>query len=79
MQINLVWAFTVPLMINPDHGDMGAKAAFIFGGLNILCLIYLWLYQIETRGRSFRELDELFYKGISVRDFEGYVTEAQRS
>ncbi|KAK2596028.1 hypothetical protein N8I77_013536 [Diaporthe amygdali] len=77
--INLVWAFTVPLMINPDHGDMGAKAAFIFGGLNILCLIYLWLYQIETRGRSFRELDELFYKGISVRDFEGYVTEAQRS
>ncbi|KAL1863931.1 hypothetical protein Daus18300_008080 [Diaporthe australafricana] len=77
--INLVWACVVPIMINPDHANMGARAVFVFGGLNILCMIYLWLYQVETKGRSFRELDELFSKGISVRDFGGYVTEAQRN
>ncbi|KAH8768208.1 general substrate transporter [Diaporthe sp. PMI_573] len=76
--INLVWAFVVPVMVNPDHANMGAKAVFVFGGLNMLCLIYLWYYQVETRGRSFQELDELFSKGIGVRDFGGYVTDARR-
>ena len=65
-------------MVNPDHANMGAKAVFVFGGLNMLCLIYLWYYQVETRGRSFQELDELFSKGISVREFGSYVTDAQR-
>lgn len=63
-------------MVNPDHGNMGAKSVFVFGGLNFLCLIYLWFYQVETRGRSIQELDELFSKGISVRDFGSYITEA---
>lgn len=73
-----MWAFVVPVMVNPDHANMGAKAVFVFGGLNMLCLMYLWFYQVETRGRSFQELDELFSKGISVREFGSYVTDAQR-
>lgn len=64
-------------MVNPDQSNMGSKAVFVFGGLNLLCLVYLWYYQVETKGRSIQELDELFSKGISVRDFRSYVTEAQ--
>ncbi|KAK9779959.1 putative Major facilitator superfamily (MFS) profile domain-containing protein [Seiridium cardinale] len=76
--IYTVWAFVIPYLFNPDQANLGAKTAFIFGGLGVLCIVYLWFYQVETSGRSYEELDELFQKGISVRDFKSYVTEAQQ-
>lgn len=76
-QIYILWAFTLPLLFNPDKLNLGAKTAFIFGCISILCLVYLWFYQVETAGRSYEELDELFMKGVSVREFRDYVTEAQ--
>lgn len=76
-QIYTVWAFVIPYVFNPDQANLGAKTAFIFGGLGVLCIIYLYFYQVETAGRSYEELDELFQKGVSVRDFKTYVTEAQ--
>jgi MFS transporter, SP family, general alpha glucoside:H+ symporter len=51
--------------------------AFIFGGLSLLCIIYLWFYQVETANRSYEELDEMFMKKIPARQFRGYVTEAE--
>lgn len=76
-QIYTVWAFVIPYVFNPDQANLGAKTAFIFGGLGVLCIIYLYFYQVETAGRSYEELDELFQKGVSVRNFKTYVTEAQ--
>jgi hypothetical protein len=37
----------------------------------------MWFYQPETAGRSYEELDELFKKGIKVRDFKKYETDAE--
>lgn len=55
--------------------------AFIFGGLSLLCIIYLWFYQgfyqVETANRSYEELDEMFMKKIPARMFKGYVTDAE--
>ncbi len=31
--LNLVWNFVLPYLFNPDKADLGAKVAFIFGGL----------------------------------------------
>ncbi|KAJ3523270.1 hypothetical protein NM208_g12517 [Fusarium decemcellulare] len=76
--IYCVWAFVIPYMFNPDQANLGAKTAFLFGGLGVLCLIYLWFYQPETANRSFAELDELFMKGVSVRQFSSYKTDAER-
>lgn len=73
-----MWAFVIPYIFNPDQANLGAKTAFIFGGLGVICLVYLWFYQVETAGRSYEELDELFQKGVSVREFKSYVTDAQR-
>ncbi|ETS78020.1 hypothetical protein PFICI_10082 [Pestalotiopsis fici W106-1] len=75
--IYTLWAFVIPYVFNPDQANLGAKTAFIYGGLGVLCIIYLYFYQVETAGRSYEELDELFQKGISVKDFKSYVTEAQ--
>jgi len=55
-----MWAFVIPKMFNPDQANLGAKVTFIFGGLSLLCCVYLWVYQPETAGRTYKELDELF-------------------
>jgi hypothetical protein len=49
---------------------------FIFGGLSIICLVYLWLYQPETAGRTYGELDEMFMKKVPAWKFKGYQTDA---
>lgn len=75
--INLMWQFVIPFLFNPDHANLGAKIAFIFGGLCFFCILYLWMYQPETAGRSYQELDEMFAKGIPARQFKSYKTEVQ--
>jgi len=75
--INVMWQFVIPFMFNPDQANLGAKVAFIFGGLCFFCLIYLWIYQPETSGRSYQELDEMFAAGIPARKFKSYKTVAQ--
>jgi len=72
-----MWSFVLPYLFNPDHANLGAKISFIFGGLSVLCFIYLYFYQVETAGRSYEELDELFIKKIPAKKFKGYVTDAE--
>ncbi|KAH8890646.1 general substrate transporter [Thozetella sp. PMI_491] len=72
-----MWSFVLPYIFNPDQANLGAKTAFIFGGISVLCMLYIWFYQPETAGRSFEELDELFMKRVPARQFKGYKTDAE--
>ena len=72
-----MWSFVLPYVFNPNEANLGAKTAFIFGGLSFLSLIYLWFYQPETSGRSYEELDEMFAKRIPARKFKSYHAEAE--
>jgi SP family general alpha glucoside:H+ symporter-like MFS transporter len=60
--LQAMWAFVIPYLFNPDQANLGARVAFIFGAFAVLSTVYLWLYQPETSGRSFAELDEMFIK-----------------
>ncbi|KAH7270953.1 general substrate transporter [Fusarium solani] len=75
--VNFMWQWTIPYMFNPDRADMGAKIAFVFGGLCSVSLLYLWFYQPETGGRSYQDLDEMFTKKVPARKFKKFVTEVQ--
>lgn len=75
--LNTMWSFVLPYLFNPDKLDLGGRLGFIFGGLSVVCLVYLWVYQPETAGRSYEELDEMFIKKVPARRFRGYVTDAQ--
>lgn len=57
-----MWAFVIPYLFNPNQANLGARVTFIFGAFAVLSTAYLWLYQPETSGRSFAELDEMFIK-----------------
>jgi hypothetical protein len=73
-----VAAFVLPFIFNPNQANLGAKTSFIFGGLSVLCWIYLFFYQPETANRSFEEIDEMFFKHVPARQFRHYVTDSQR-
>jgi SP family general alpha glucoside:H+ symporter-like MFS transporter len=72
-----MWAFVIPYLFNPDQANLGAKISFVFGGLAVICLVYLWFYQPETAGRTYEELDELFMTKVPARKFKGTKTEAE--
>ncbi|KAK3938175.1 general substrate transporter [Diplogelasinospora grovesii] len=75
--LNMMWSFVLPYLFNPDKANLGAKVAFIFGGLSVLSLVYIWFYQPETAGRTYEELDEMFMKAVPARKFKSYKPEAQ--
>ncbi|KAK1565997.1 MFS hexose transporter [Colletotrichum navitas] len=74
-----MWAFVIPFLFNPDQANLGAKVAFIFGGLSVLSTVYLWFYQPEVAGRSYDELDEMFMKQIPAQKFKGFITQVQQN
>lgn len=72
-----MWAFVIPKLFNPNEANLGAKVTFIFGGLAFVSCIYLWVYQPETAGRTYEELDELFVNKVPGRKFKSTKTEAE--
>lgn len=75
--LNLIWQFVLPYMFNPDEANMGAKVAFVFGGLAVVCIVYLFFYQPETAGRTYAELDEMFHDKLPARKFKNHKTRSQ--
>jgi SP family general alpha glucoside:H+ symporter-like MFS transporter len=71
------WNFVLPFMFNPNAGNLQGKVAFIFGATSVFTCIYTYFYHPETKGRSFEEIDEMFFKRIPARKFGTYVTDAE--
>ncbi|KAI8941863.1 hypothetical protein NX059_003061 [Plenodomus lindquistii] len=76
--IKFTWQFTIPYIFNPDQANLGAKIAFIFGRICLICFVYLFYYQSETGGRSHQELDEMFAKSVPARRFKSYKSTTQK-
>ncbi|KAI9159104.1 MFS hexose transporter [Paramyrothecium foliicola] len=74
--LNMMWSFVLPYLFNPDKLNLGAKLAFIFGGLAVVSLVYLFFHLPETAGKTYEELDEMFVKGVKARDFKTFKTDA---
>lgn len=68
-----MWGFVLPYLFNPNKANLGAKVTFIFGGVSIFSIVYLWYFQPESAGISYEMLDELFIKRVPARKFKSYV------
>ncbi|KAH6670278.1 general substrate transporter [Plectosphaerella plurivora] len=75
---NTMWSFVAPYLFNPDYANLKAKIGFIFGAFMLIFAVLAYFFVPETRMRSYEELDELFRKGVSAREFRKYVTEAEQ-
>lgn len=58
-----------PYMLNPSAWNWGNYAGFFWAGICFCCIIYTYFRLPEPRGRTFAELDLLFERGISAREF----------
>ncbi|OJJ45295.1 hypothetical protein ASPZODRAFT_17513 [Penicilliopsis zonata CBS 506.65] len=64
--------FIVPYLYNTGSGDLGAKTGFVFAGLSAICLVVAFFVVPETTGLSVDDIDALYEKGVSPRNFIKY-------
>ncbi|KAL2834425.1 general substrate transporter [Aspergillus cavernicola] len=67
--VAIVCGVLTPYMLNPGAWDWGNFAGLFWGGICFLCIIYTYFRVPEPSGRTFAELDVLFERGISARNF----------
>lgn len=58
-----------PRMLNPTAWNWGAKSGFFWAGICALCLAWTYFRLPEPKGRTYGELDVLFEKHVSARQF----------
>lgn len=62
-------SFTFPYLFNADSAGLGPKIGFIYGCLMLCAVGWVWLFLLETRGRSLEEIDEMFENHVPAREF----------
>ncbi|KAF2008863.1 general substrate transporter [Aaosphaeria arxii CBS 175.79] len=77
--VQWVVGFLFPYMFNPDAGNLGGKVGFIFGATTFIGFIGCWLWLPETMNRTAAELDELFERGVNVRNFDKAETNVEKT
>jgi SP family general alpha glucoside:H+ symporter-like MFS transporter len=65
-----------PYMLNPTAGDWKGKTGFFWAGWSLLFFIWTYFRLPETKGKTFEELDILFARKISARNFAKYRVDA---
>ncbi|ESZ92035.1 MFS alpha-glucoside transporter [Sclerotinia borealis F-4128] len=67
--VGIVCSVITPYMLNPGAWNWANYAGFFWGAICFLCIIYTYFRLPEPNGRSFAELDLLFERGVSARNF----------
>ncbi|KAK9428610.1 general substrate transporter [Lipomyces doorenjongii] len=71
-----VVTFSLPYLLNDDKAGLGAKVGFIYAGLTLCGLVYVWFYVPETRGIALEDLDAIFEQKVPTRKFNSYQLQA---
>lgn len=68
---NWLWnwaiAYATPYLVDsgPGNANLGSKVFFIWGGCNVLCGLFSFVYVYETKGLTLEQIDEM-YENIST-------------
>nr|QFR37068.1 MFS transporter [Cyberlindnera americana] len=74
----MMWSFVLPYIFNPDEANLGGKTMFIFFGFSVILVVIAYLFQTETIGRSYDEVDELYVSRVPMRHFASYKTKVDK-
>lgn len=69
--------FAIPYMVNPDKGNMKGKVGFVFGGLATIASLGAFFYVPELKGRTFGEIDTMFFNRVPPRKMGNYQIEGE--
>ncbi|CZT25789.1 probable alpha-glucoside transport protein [Ramularia collo-cygni] len=67
--VGIIASVLTPYMLNQSAWDWGNYAGFFWGGSCFLCIVYTYFRIPEPAGRTFAELDLLFERKVSARNF----------
>lgn len=67
--VGITTSVLTPYMLNPTAWNWGNYTGFFWAGLAFCCIIYTYFRVPEPRGRTFAELDLLFERKVSARQF----------
>lgn len=69
---SVVVTFVTPQMTAADAGNLGAKAAFVFAGCNLVGWVFSYFCLPETKGLSMVEVDKMYTSKIPMRHWSKY-------
>lgn len=69
---NLIWSYTIPLMLSPAANNWGLKTSLLFGGCAAIVGALVFFVVPETKGRNYEQLDHLFVNRVPTRKFKSY-------
>ena len=70
----LAWlvTFTAPYFINPSALNWGPRYGYIWVPACVICLIWVFFFLPETKGRTLEQIDEMFMLKLPARKFRGH-------
>lgn len=67
---NWLWNFSVVMWTPPMLNSIGGFGTFLFFGIINLCFLpIIWIFYPETKGRSLEELDVIFAKAYTTKEW----------
>lgn len=70
-----VFAVGIPYALDTNGANWGGKLGFLFLGLGVLNIAWVYFCLPETKGRTFEELDIMFQNRVPTRRFKTYQIE----
>ncbi|POY71040.1 hypothetical protein BMF94_5966 [Rhodotorula taiwanensis] len=67
--VAIINASIMPIFLNTESLNWGAKVGYFWGGMCTLCVVWTYFRCPEPRGRTYGELDVLFANKVSARAF----------
>lgn len=71
--LGIIYNITSPYLLDATEANLGAKTALVYGSISLLSCIWCYFRLPECKGRTFEELDIMFERKVSTRDFKRYV------
>ncbi|KAH7318050.1 general substrate transporter [Stachybotrys elegans] len=71
----LMLSSVFPYFINPDQLNWGGRVMFLFVGAEVVILGLLFMFQPETKNRTYSDIDSLYAQGVPPRKFSQYIVD----
>ncbi|GAA5829117.1 hypothetical protein JCM11251_004131 [Rhodosporidiobolus azoricus] len=65
----LIITLVSPYIQDPGYGNIGAQIGFIWAAFTAVSIPFVYFFVPEMRGLSLEQIDDLFDRGISARNF----------
>ncbi|KAF1343736.1 hypothetical protein BDV97DRAFT_373911 [Delphinella strobiligena] len=71
---SVIATLVAPHLLDAGHGDLQGKVGFVWGSFPVASAIWTFFFVPQLKGRSLKELDELFEKRVNVFRFGNHET-----